>query len=902
MQQCLSCSSALSENSRFCPSCGARNGGISGFPTRLAGGRDTPTSSSRSSDSWGRSSSDPLAHVRFLPGSILGGRYRIHGPLGRGGMGEVYRADDLKLGQPVALKLLPESLASDTVLMARFLSEVRIARQISHPNVCRVYDLTEVDGVQVVSMEFIDGEDLASLLRRIGRLPKDKAVQIARQLCAGVAAAHEKGVVHRDLKPANVMVDGRGKVRITDFGLAGFAADLAGGEVRAGTPAYMAPEQLAGREVSVRSDLYSLGLVLYEMFTGRAAFDAPTLAELTRAHQETAPVSPSSILDEIDPVVERVILRCLEKDPRDRPVSALAVAAALPGGDPLAAALEAGETPSPEMVAAAGAEGGLRPSIGLACLAGLVAGIGLIFLLGSRIQLYRRVPLDKPPEVLLEEARNILARVGYDAPPVDTYWAFAEDSDYLRYLSRTDKTAGRWNRLATARPPAIYLYYRQSPRLLEPENRLGYIDRDDPPLTFSGMATLALDTKGRLVKFEAVPPQRDQETAEGQPDWPVLFQAAGLDPAAFSPVESTWTPPVYADVRAAWEGAVPEWPGVSIRVEAAGFQGRPVYFDVLGPWSRETRMVPSQISDSDRLTQRMLILLLLGVLAGAALLARSNLRQGRGDRKGAFRLGAAVFVTSMVIWTLRADHVPSVAEFAYLFTAFCVACGSSTLVWLIYIALEPYVRRRWPASIISWNRLLAGRFRDPLVGRDVLIGMFAGVGFTLVGVMDARAHQWLGLPTERPFPINLDCLQGAQYVIANLLRGLVNAVTLAMMYILLLLILRVIFRREWLAVGVWITIFTALFAFSREGSLVVHLVCLLAAMALILTLMLRSGLLATFAAVLMQQWAFLAPMEPSGWYAGASVTLLLTIAGLAVYAFYLSLAGRPLLRRDPFQI
>ncbi len=272
-------------------------------------------------------------------------------------MGEVYRADDLKLGQAVAMKFLPEGLSQDGAAQAGFHREVRLARQVSHPNVCRVFDIGEADGRTFLTMEYVDGEDLASLLRRIGRLPSDKALEIARQLCAGLAAAHEHGMVHRDLKPANVMLDGRGRVRITDFGLAGLAGEDGG---RAGTPAYMAPEQLAGDEVTQKSDIYSLGLVLYEIFTGKRAFEATTLAEMMRIRDKSAPTHPSHIVKDIDPLVERVILRCLEKNPAKRPASTLQLAATLPGGDPLAAALAAGETPSPEMVAAAGDEGDVR--------------------------------------------------------------------------------------------------------------------------------------------------------------------------------------------------------------------------------------------------------------------------------------------------------------------------------------------------------------------------------------------------------------------------------------------------------------------------------------------------------------------------------------------------------------
>src|SRR5258705_759242 len=157
---------------------------------------------------------------RFLPGTILDRRFRIVAPLGRGGMGEVYRADDMKLGAPVALKFLTRAMEQDPSRLAMLLEEVKLARQVSHPNVCRVWDAGETDGVHYVAMEYVDGEDLGSLLRRIGRLPEERGVQIAREICAGLAAIHDQGVLHRDLKPSNVMLDGRGRVRIADFGLA----------------------------------------------------------------------------------------------------------------------------------------------------------------------------------------------------------------------------------------------------------------------------------------------------------------------------------------------------------------------------------------------------------------------------------------------------------------------------------------------------------------------------------------------------------------------------------------------------------------------------------------------------------------------------------------------------------
>src|SRR2546429_7569187 len=212
MVKCATCGVEIAENSRFCPACGWAVGGEVLAATRTIAMAPTQHSSSHTMDG-----------SRWAPGALLAGRYRIVAMLGKGGMGEVYRADDLTLGQQVALKFLPESLAGNPDSVARFRNEVRVARQVSHPNVCRVYDVGEIDGHFFLSMEYVDGEDLASLLRRIGRLPADKALEIGRRLCAGLAAAHEKGVLHRDLKPANVMLDGRGQAILTDFGLAGVA-------------------------------------------------------------------------------------------------------------------------------------------------------------------------------------------------------------------------------------------------------------------------------------------------------------------------------------------------------------------------------------------------------------------------------------------------------------------------------------------------------------------------------------------------------------------------------------------------------------------------------------------------------------------------------------------------------
>jgi serine/threonine-protein kinase len=433
-----------------------------------------------------------IGEGRFPAGTVLGGRYRIISLLGRGGMGEVYRASDLKLRQPVALKFLPESTTGEPRLLARLHGEVRLARQISHPNVCRAYDIGEVDGSAYISMEYIDGEDLASLLRRIGRLPQDKALEIARRLCAGLAAAHDKGVVHRDLKPANIMVDGRGQVFITDFGLASTARDLAHTQVRSGTPAYMAPEQLQGREVSARSDLYALGLVLYEMFTGRRPFDQ------TRMPADR-PRSVSSVVKDVDPVVAAVIERCLELDPRDRPVSALAVAASLPGGNPLAEALAAGITPSPQIVAASREGAGISVRSATLQLVFVVIGLIAVVGLGSFISILHLTPFDTPPEVLSQKARETIAAFGYSATPRDRHWGFFFGGNYQRYAESVEPRSEYEAQLAHGQPPLIYFWYRQSPQYLLPLNANATVDRQfDPPLALPGEVFVATDQRGRI--------------------------------------------------------------------------------------------------------------------------------------------------------------------------------------------------------------------------------------------------------------------------------------------------------------------------------------------------------------------------------------------------------------------
>jgi len=251
--------------------------------------------------------------------AALGVRYEILGEAGHGSMGNVYKARDRETGETVALKLLKPEIASDQAMMDRFKNELLFARKITHKNVCRVYEFNRAAGIAYTSMEFVEGESLRSVLNRFGGLPQRKATDLTLQICSGLKEAHAQGIVHRDLKPENVMIDAQGNVKIMDFGIARSmeaGTRLTGAMV--GTPAYMAPEQVAGKPVDYRTDIYSLGLMLYEMFTGAAAFSADNSIAVALKQMREEPAPPHEIEPNIPVGIERAILKCLEKDPARR--------------------------------------------------------------------------------------------------------------------------------------------------------------------------------------------------------------------------------------------------------------------------------------------------------------------------------------------------------------------------------------------------------------------------------------------------------------------------------------------------------------------------------------------------------------------------------------------------------
>ena len=814
-------------------------------------------------------------------------------------MGEVYRADDLTLGQGVAMKFLPEEATSHEGMLERFKNEVRIARRVSHANVCRVYDVGDVDGATFFTMEYVDGEDLGSLLRRIGRLPPDKAVEISRQICAGLAAAHAKGVLHRDLKPANIMLDGRGQVVITDFGLAGIADDIRGAEIRSGTPAYMAPEQLEGKEVTMLSDIYALGLVLYEVFTGKRAFAEKTPG--LRSHEDRTPSRPSSVVKDIDPIIEKVILRCLAVNPATRPATALAVAAALPGGDPLAAALAAGETPSPELVAAAGETVGLRPKVAVAILAGVLLGLTFSVFYAIHYNAYDRMSLEMPPEVLTEKAREIISRLGYPGRPADSAFGLELDGDLQDYVEKNDKPHPDWDKVLAGRPSLLRYWYRQSPddmvatdfhdSLLTP----GMLQQDDPAPVISGMINLELDAKGGLIFFEAIPPQKVSASREAKPqapDWNLLFDAAGLDPSKFQPAEPAWNSLAASDTRVAWTGI---WPGTTwpVRVEAASFQGQPVFFRLVGVWTKAGRMVSTEKKSLGEQAQRIIFLLVLVFgLGGGAFLARRNYRRGSADREGALRLGIVMFGLEMALFACR-SHLATLGDAIGLTViAASTALFLAGAMWIFYVAIEPWVRRQWPKSIVSWSRLLAGNWRDPVVGRDIFLGVALGVIWVLIFQIRYIPIMHMG---GVPVPGSTDVLLGGRAALGTWLRQWPQSIQTTLVFFLVFFGLKVLLRNQWIAAIVFITIF-ALPQALKSSYKTIEIPAMVLVYAIALLIVIRFGLVplavAIFTINLMANLPFSA--DVSSWYMTTSIVALLSVVVIAGWGFYHSVGGQAL--------
>jgi len=830
-----------------------------------------------------------------VPGTMLAQRFRIVSMLGRGGMGEVYRADDLELGQPVALKFLPQGSLADSDALERFRAEVRNAREVAHPNVCRMYDIGEYEGRTFLSMEYVDGEDLASLLRRIGQLPRAKANEIGHQVCAGLAAAHARGVVHRDLKPSNILIDSRGQAHLTDFGLAVRAED--GTREMAGTPAYMAPEQFNGEPATAQTDLYALGLVLYELYTGKRPFDANSVETWKKEHSQTIPRPPTELNRELDPTVETIVLRCLEKKAQKRPASALAVAAALPGGNALAAVLAAGETPSPELVAASGEEGVLSAArAALLTLAIVLAAVALVFLM-QRGEIANLSAPGKSAEYLADHARDLAARLGGSPPVADSTWWFQTEPDGFVRLGALP-VASRYREMRNLYPGVLWFVYRQSPRPLDPDFP-NVVSALAPVPFYTGDTRVTLDPAGRLLQFNTEPPQRVEKAVAEQAtpavDWQPFFAAAELDLAKLQSVPATWIPEMPANQQFAWQG---ENAGQRFLVEAAAFHGQPVYFRVLSPETRPLRMLGFAVSTAQKVGANLFTFAAGTILVFCAFYARRNILNGRGDRRGALRASLLALIFEFLTHFFIAHHIsdPS-AEWNWFEVALGHACSTGLFFGIFYLALEPYIRRGWPEILVSWSRLLSGGFRNALVGRDLLIGILLGLLLLCLGITRNALPGLLGVDGFGP-------INGTQYLgPLNLLLGGVFGRTSANMLnsVGSLAILFVGWRltKSKLVSAIIVAAFWT--AVSLTGPNFAVEVPLALGEGLAITLCLtRVGFFPLVVGFVVQGIFAQFPLtvDLNRWYATRSIAILAVLAGFVAYGFWVASGGKWFVERE----
>jgi len=803
----------------------------------------------RTAADWSLTAALPGDDARFAPGQVFARRYRIVSPLGRGAMGEVYRADDLRLGQRVALKLLGPDVPGRTSRLERFVSEVRLARGIAHPNVCRVYDIGTAEGWHYLSMEYVDGETLASLLRRIGRLPTEKALDVAHQLCQGLAAAHERGVLHRDVKPSNIMIDGAGRVRLMDFGLA-VPVTEAQGHDGAGTPAYMAPEQIAGSPVTERTDIYALGLVIRELFTGRSA-------------AATAPPIPAA--------VDAVIRSCLQSSPALRPSSALDVAAALPG-DAIAAAVAQGRLLAPEVIAAAAMRGTLRPvTAWLICAAVVALTVAMV----PRIPPLNGITpatLPKPPEVLLERARQVVANIGGTSDPVDSEAGFAP-------VSAGDGTTR-----------GITFQYRQSPAALVPANAFHQITATDPPLTTPGMALVTLDAAGSLLQVYLVPGAGASAT-RAQPDWAPLFRDAGLNIGDFAAAPAVDTVFVPHDTVVAWQ---PTGHADAHRPIAATLNGRPVYFDASGG-------LPPVAASNGFTTRRAAVaeaglwIFVIVAFGAAAVSARSNLRRGDGDIAGAYRLAILVFVAATVSTVLRAHHVRGILEeMPFIFAMAGWSAMWAAFVWTVYVGAEPAVRRHWPHVLVGWTRLLAGRFTDPQIGRELLIGLANGLGLLALHLLQTAVAP--RDPLESFAAPALESVTSVRHFIVIMTFNVIEAAEVGVAGLFLFVVIYRIVKDLRVAILLLALVAGPVMTGVGHPSLVL-LAFMVAAAYWAGVVLTRCGLLAYTVCLLVRLTMTLpVTLDADAWYAGYSWTIIGLLIALSLYAAVISSAGRGQMR------
>jgi hypothetical protein len=555
-------------------------------------------------------------------------------------------------------------------------------------------------------------------------------------------------------------------------------------------------------------------------------------------------------------------------------------------------------------VADAGESGALSPRAALVRLGAVVLGLAAVLALGIRASGLDSVGLG-PPDDMARKARETLARLGYGGAPIDEAGGFGKEQELIRYLEEKEAPRTPWARLLGRRPPVMFYWHRTSPRrmvvtefhsdLMTP----GIVWIWRPPATVAGMINVGLDARGRLNFLQALPPEREEPPAQPrEPDWDALFAAAELDRALFQPAEPQWTSLAASDVRAAWTGT---WPDTELplRVEAAAFHGKPVYFSLVGSWTHPHRTQPPPQTAGEKAAGVAGMAMGIVALAAAVLLARRNYVSGRGDRAGALRLAFLLFCLHVALWVCFGHHSLDLAETGLFLLAVANSLVTACLSWLLYLSVEPYVRKHWPQTLFSWTRLASGRVRDPRVGRDLLSGILLGLLWSLVLCVLLLALQARGAAPELPAP---EYLMGPRWVAGAWLATLVRSIRGALVFFLVLFLLRVLLRRAWLAAIAFVLVLSAPAVLASPSPALVA-PAMFAVYAVAALAVVRFGIVTLAAGILTANLLLAVPMTASlsSWYAGSTAFAFLSLLALAAWAFHTSLGGRRLWSESLFE-
>jgi serine/threonine-protein kinase len=517
-----------------------------------------------------------------------------------------------------------------------------------------------------------------------------------------------------------------------------------------------------------------------------------------------------------------------------------------------------------------------------------VAGLAGVVVVGAQVNALNRSGFADPPAILAAKARDLAGRLGYGSV-ADSAYGLATSG--VAGYARANLSSDMYDALVrNSRTSPVTFWYRHSPREMATLDTTAPVSLGDPPPVFSGMVSVVLDPEGRLLSFTAVPPQEIGQGQSSPIDWTPLFDAAGLDQAQWTPTDPQRTPLAAFDVQAAWTGSVAHAPSVPMSIDAAAWRGRPVLFAVRSPWVLPTRDAPAPRTTRQRVGAIVSLAVQTLLLVFAAVVALRHYRTGRGDLHGASRLAGFVFVVALISRMMLAHHVADSSEFGRVFDGLGEALGASVLVGGLYLALEPYVRRRWPQSLISWTRLLGGGWNHRAVAGHVLAGVLLGVGLAYAAALAI----FLGGAMSGAGSGSRTFALGPARAIGTLAGILGAGAGNALLIFFLFFILRVVLRSTWLAAALVIVlgaIITGSSAYSSPWAAAILGALRFGGAVAILT---KHGVLPMVVAVAVNATLAAMPQttDLSAWYAAPMLTVLGLIMMLSLWSFRAALAGR----------